>query len=87
MTTTLAPTEAPAAPSGIITTTTPRFTSQNRCDTCGAQAYIGATVNGTELIFCAHHGRKYEAKLRAVASAWHDETARLLEEGANRNKE
>lgn len=87
MTTTLAATEAPVAPTSIVTTNHLRFTSQDRCDTCGAQAYIGATVNGTELIFCAHHGRKYEAKLRAVATAWHDETARLLEEGANRHKE
>lgn len=87
MTTTLAATEAPVAPTGIVTTTHLRFTSMDRCDTCGAQAYIGATVNGTELIFCAHHGRKYEAKLRAVATTWHDETARLLEEGANRHKE
>ena len=71
----------------ILVTTTPRFTSLDRCDTCAAQGYIGATVNGTELVFCAHHGRKYEAKLRAVATAWHDETAKLHEEQANRIKE
>jgi len=34
-------------------------------------------VNGSELLFCAHHGRKYEEKLRSVATSWHDETARL----------
>ena len=57
-----------------------RLTAMDRCDTCGAQAYIEATVNGTGLLFCAHHGRKYEKKLRAVASGWHDETFRLTEE-------
>ncbi len=54
-----------------------RLTAMDRCDSCGAQAYIAAEVNGSELLFCAHHGRKYEEKLRAVATSWHDETARL----------
>ena len=57
-----------------------RFTAADRCDSCHAQAYIGAAVNGTELLFCAHHGRKYEEKLRAVATTWHDESVRLFEE-------
>ena len=56
-----------------------RLTAPDRCDSCGAQAYISALVNGSELLFCAHHGRKYEEKLRAVATSWHDETARLSE--------
>jgi hypothetical protein len=56
-----------------------RLTAVDRCDSCGAQAYIAAEVNGSELLFCAHHGRKYEEKLRAVATTWHDETARLAE--------
>jgi len=69
----------------ISTTTEPagvleyRLTAADRCDACGAQAYIAAEVNGSELLFCAHHGRKYEEKLRAIATAWHDETARLSE--------
>ncbi|WEG10446.1 hypothetical protein PU630_07860 [Microbacterium horticulturae] len=54
-----------------------RLTAADRCDACGAQAYIAAVVNGSELLFCAHHGRKYEEKLRSVATSWHDETARL----------
>lgn len=54
-----------------------RLTAADRCDACGAQAYIAAEVNGSELLFCAHHGRKYEEKLRSVATSWHDETARL----------
>lgn len=67
MATTTAATDAPVF----------RLTAQDRCDTCQAQAYIAAKVKGSELLYCAHHGRKYEAKLRAVASSWHDETARL----------
>ncbi len=56
-----------------------RLTAMDRCESCGAQAYISAEVNGSELLFCAHHGRKYEEKLRAVATSWHDETARLID--------
>ena len=44
-----------------------RLTAADRCDACGAQAYIIAVVNGSELLYCAHHGRKYGEKLRAVA--------------------
>ncbi len=56
-----------------------RLTAADRCDSCGAQAYISAQVNGSELLFCAHHGRKYEEKLRSIATEWHDESSRLLE--------
>ena len=56
-----------------------RLTAMDRCDSCGAQAYIAAEVNGSELLFCAHHGRKYEEKLRSIATSWHDETARLID--------
>lgn len=56
-----------------------RLTAIDRCDSCGAQAYIAAEVNGSELLFCAHHGRKYEEKLRSIATSWHDETSRLVD--------
>lgn len=49
----------------------------DRCDTCGAQAYVAAEVNGSELLFCAHHATEYEPKLKAVASSWHDERSKL----------
>ncbi|GAA1792085.1 MULTISPECIES: DUF7455 domain-containing protein [Leucobacter] len=49
----------------------------DRCDSCGAQAYVRAMLNGSELLFCAHHARKHEEKLRPIAEVWHDETARL----------
>lgn len=69
-------TERDTAPEGA---TEFRLTARDRCDSCGAQAYISAHVNDSELLFCAHHGRKYEEKLRSVATSWHDESARLLE--------
>lgn len=69
---------APAVPAETVSEF--RLTLMDRCDTCRAAAYIAAEVNGTELLYCAHHGRKYEEKLRRVATTWHDETIRLIEE-------
>jgi len=56
----------------------------DRCDRCGAQAYLRVTLaSGGELLFCAHHGKKYEESLRSVAAEIHDESARLSENSAN----
>jgi hypothetical protein len=58
--------------------TTTSLTAADRCDRCGAQAYIRVVLTkGTDLLFCAHHGRQYELKLREIASEFHDETKRL----------
>ena len=51
----------------------------DRCDRCGAQAYVQVhLIDGAELLFCAHHAREYEDKLREVAILIHDETSRLV---------
>ena len=58
--------------------TTTSLTAADRCDRCGAQAYVRVVLTGgTDLLFCAHHGRQYELKLREIASEFHDETERL----------
>lgn len=55
-----------------------QLTAADRCDSCGAQAYIRVDMpSGAELLFCAHHGRKYQEKLSALATGWHDESAKL----------
>ena len=51
----------------------------DRCDSCGAQAYVRVTMASGELYFCAHHGAKFKEKLSATALNWHDESAKLLE--------
>ena len=54
------------------------LTAADRCDRCGAQAYVRVLLaSGGELLFCAHHGREHEAKLRTVAAEIHDQTDRL----------
>lgn len=54
----------------------------DRCDSCGAQAYIRVMIGESELLFCAHHGRRHQEKLAAVATDWHDESSRLLDDNA-----
>jgi hypothetical protein len=57
--------------------TTHILTALDRCDSCGAQAYVKVTMASGELLFCAHHGAKYKDKLSATALNWHDESSRL----------
>ena len=58
----------------------PPLTAADRCDRCGAQAYIRATMSsGGELLFCAHHGHAHEAKLREMSVDIQDDSARLVE--------
>ena len=52
----------------------------DRCDRCGAQAYVRATLlNGGELLFCAHHAKEYADGLKPVVKHIQDETAKLSE--------
>lgn len=54
------------------------LTGADRCDRCGARAYIRVVLpGGGELLFCAHHGRAHQAALRAVEADIHDETESL----------
>ena len=63
----------------VILESTP-LNALDRCDRCGAQAYVRATLlNGGELMFCAHHGKEYAEKLKAVAAAIQDESEKLVE--------
>jgi hypothetical protein len=56
------------------------LTATDRCDRCGAQAYMRATLtSGAELLFCAHHAREYEAGLRAAEAEIYWEPERLAE--------
>jgi len=55
----------------------PPLTAIDRCDRCGAQAYMRVTLATGELLFCAHHAREHGDKLRKIAKHVHDETAKL----------
>ena len=56
----------------------PVLTASDRCDRCGAQAFVRVTLpTGGTLIFCGHHARKHEEKLKLIATEYIDETDRL----------
>ncbi|MFM7088568.1 MAG: hypothetical protein ACKOW9_03490 [Candidatus Paceibacterota bacterium] len=44
-----------------------KLTAQDRCDACGAQAFIRATFLNGELLFCNHHWRKHKEKASSNA--------------------
>jgi hypothetical protein len=60
----------------------PKLSAVDRCDRCGARAYVRIELaNGHDLLFCVHHAREHADKLHAVASAIHDETGALTTDG------
>jgi len=57
-----------------------RLSAADRCDRCGAQAYVRVGLAyGAELLFCAHHGQQHGDRLRDVAIFIDDESDRLTE--------
>lgn len=55
----------------------------DRCDRCGAQAYVSVTKDGwpQELLFCGHHGRIHLPALMLIDGVWIvDETERLYDD-------
>ena len=62
-----------------VASSTP-LTAADRCDRCGAQAYLRVELqSGGELLFCAHHAREHGDKLKEIAVAVTDETHKLAE--------
>jgi hypothetical protein len=54
------------------------LTASDRCDRCGAQAYLRVELqSGGELLFCAHHAREHGDKLKEIAVTFVDETDKL----------
>src|SRR5690242_10606924 len=68
----------PEEEEGFVTATLASpLTTADRCDRCGAQAYVRVTLaGGAELLFCAHHGRVHADALRRVATDVQDESDR-----------
>jgi hypothetical protein len=58
------------------------MTAADRCDRCGAQAYVRVRlVSGGELLFCNHHAKKFDTELKKVAVQIIDESERLEQSG------
>lgn len=52
----------------------------DRCDACGAQAYVGLRFGESELLLCGHHFKKSEEKIRSVATSVLDERWKLSDQ-------
>lgn len=64
---------------GTLAPTKP-LTAADRCDRCGAQAYVRVVLRSSnELLFCAHHNRQHAAELAKIAVEIQDETERLAQ--------
>jgi hypothetical protein len=62
----------------VPSTTAVPLTAGDRCDACGAQAYLRATMpGGSELLFCGHHGAAHRPSLLLAGARLHDETDKL----------
>jgi Zn ribbon nucleic-acid-binding protein len=49
------------------TLTRPELTASDRCDRCGAAATMRAVLpSGGELLFCGHHARQHQVRLREL---------------------
>ncbi len=60
------------------------LTAVDRCDRCGAQAYLRVELaGGGELLFCGHHAREHGDRLREIAVSVHDETGKLVDTPAS----
>lgn len=55
----------------------PELTLADRCDRCGAQAFVRALLLAGDLLFCAHHGREYNEKLAEQAILVDDQSERI----------
>jgi hypothetical protein len=62
--------------------TAPRFNAKDRCDLCGAQAYVEAVfTSGNKLLFCSHdaNAQRPHMESKGVLVLWYSETGRLNE--------
>jgi hypothetical protein len=60
---------------GTVTPLAPAsLTAADRCDRCGAQARVRVVLTKGDLLFCAHHAKAYEDKLRDTALQWLEST-------------
>lgn len=56
------------------------LTVSDRCDRCGAQAFVRVYLDqDSALQFCAHHFREHEGKLRSIAVDIQDESSAINE--------
>lgn len=55
------------------------LTALDRCDSCGAQAYVRARFTTGELLFCGHHFTKWESTMSPLLLDLYDERHKLTD--------
>lgn len=83
-------TTAPDTAESLMLSNQP-LTANDRCDRCGAQAYLAVAVGFDgktgDLLFCAHHAREHRTALGLKTTVIRDEQDKLLAmEGGNRQQ-
>lgn len=56
------------------------LTALDRCDSCGARAWVRAVMGSSELLFCAHHAKQHLPALSVRATFIQDDRDMLLSE-------
>lgn len=69
--------EVEASPETDVEHKTDILLVSDRCDQCGAQAYVGALFGHGDLMFCAHHFKKYKTNIELKAVKVIDERWKL----------
>jgi hypothetical protein len=54
------------------------LTANDRCDDCGAQAFVLVEFVKGDLLFCGHHWHKHKDLLEVLDVSVHDETDKIL---------
>ncbi|MDR1790248.1 MAG: hypothetical protein LBR20_01040 [Propionibacteriaceae bacterium] len=63
--------------SKMMTEAADMLTKADRCDRCGAQAYVRVVMpKGGQLFFCRHHSKEFSPKLRQLAVTIQDESGK-----------
>lgn len=65
---------------------TSELTALDRCDACSSRAYVRATNNESELLFCAHHAKKHVVALMTQGWLIDDQTFQITEDVVNSRK-
>lgn len=53
------------------------LTALDRCDACGARAWVRAVMPASDLLFCAHHAQKHLSALQESALYIQDDRAQM----------
>ncbi len=61
------------------------LTQQDRCDSCGAQAFVYAKGLAGELYFCGHHYNKNEEQIKRWAFTIVDQRDRINQKSESSN--